>query len=117
KLGGEHFNALLRPVPFGMQRNVTVQSINGKEVRIERSEDGTITVTKTERNGEDAETSTATYADEDAFAAADPDTYESYKNNFPSTFKFDNGYSMMFAPHLDGRQLRLKLNGGDVDFD
>jgi len=53
----------------------------GKKLQISRGENGQITVTKTEEvNGNDT-TSTATYANEAEFQAADPDTFKTYKGN------------------------------------
>ncbi|MCB9853600.1 MAG: PDZ domain-containing protein [Phycisphaerales bacterium] len=77
-LDDAHFNAILKDVPFGLQRDVTVQSINGESVRIETDDDGSITVTKETKDGDNTTESTATYANEAEFEKADPDTFAKY---------------------------------------
>lgn len=79
-LDDAHLNALLKNVPFGLQRDVTVQSMNGESVRIETDDDGKITVTKESTNGKDKTKSTATYNNEAEFERADPDAYAKYKS-------------------------------------
>jgi len=113
----EKFNAILKQVPFGMQRDVTVQSINGNEVRIERGDDGQITVTKITRNGDDEERTTATYADEAEFEHSDPEAYESYKNKFTFHFGDDDDFSVLLKPLGDSKTFQLKLEDDDFDFD
>lgn len=107
-LDDDHFNALLKDVPFGLKRDVTVQSINGESVRIETDDDGSITVTKESTSGDQKSKSTATYANEDEFKQADPDTFERYKDR-PAAF----AWSAAPGPHM----LFLNKNGPDDDVD
>ncbi|MBX3393950.1 MAG: PDZ domain-containing protein [Phycisphaerae bacterium] len=64
------------------QNQVQVFVNKGVELRIERGDDGKITVNRTERDGDQTKTSSSTYDNEDAFKAADPETYKSYKGGF-----------------------------------
>ncbi|HWL94112.1 MAG TPA: hypothetical protein VNT79_11315, partial [Phycisphaerae bacterium] len=52
----------------------------GNEVRIEQGDDGQITVTKTERDGDNESTTTQTYDNEEAFEKGDPDSFKMFKS-------------------------------------
>jgi hypothetical protein len=51
----------------------------GRKLRIERSDDGQITVTRTETEDEDTTTTTNTYANEEELEQEDPEAYEMMK--------------------------------------
>src|SRR5690606_16221314 len=72
----------------GHHDQVQIYVNKGKEIRIEKSEDGKITVTKKERENGKESTTTAVYDDEAAFEKADPDTYKSYQSGFGGSGRF-----------------------------
>ncbi len=110
-LDDAHFNAILKDVPFGLQRDITVQSINGESVQIETGDDGRITVTRETKNGDDTTETTATYTDEAEFEQVDPDTYEMYKS------RHGDLHSFMWKSAGNGLPHRMLLDGNHADFD
>ncbi len=87
-----------RAMPGG-QNQMRVYVNKGNEIRIEKNEDGKITVTKTDRENDDESTTTATYDDEAAFEKADPETYKTYKGGFGAAGKGDLHYFFGQNPH------------------
>lgn len=93
------------------QNQVQVFVNKGVELRIERSDDGKITVNRTEREGDETKTNSATYDNEDAFKAADPETYKSYKSGFGR----EGRMSFRFNPSAIGRGPDGKSFGFDME--
>lgn len=119
-----HFVSILKDIPFGFQRDITVQSINGESLRIETDDDGSITVTKETKNGDETTESTATYANEAEFEKADPDAFANYRNRSAGPHSFmwspagvSNGPG---APHmlfLDKDGSGVGMGGAMFNFD
>ncbi|HPF39969.1 MAG TPA: PDZ domain-containing protein [Phycisphaerae bacterium] len=101
-LNDAQFDALLKDVPFGLQRDVTIRSINGEGVRIETDDDGSITVTKETKDGGNTTETTATYQNEAEFERADPDTFSLYNDHTSGvhSFMFSTTPPGPNAPHM-----------------
>lgn len=67
------FNVLVPQGGPDGNHQVFLQKKEGQEIRIERSDDGQITVTRTTEEDDNKNTTTATYANIDEFKAAEPD--------------------------------------------
>ncbi len=85
----------------------------GRSVRIERNEDGQITVTKTEKENGKESTTTNTYADEAEFEQKDPETYKLYNNQFGA----GGGLGFHFRHGGPGRIFMHRLDDDDLDLD
>ena len=64
------------PGPGGQGQKVFVYKDKGTTLKINRDSDGKITVTRTEKDGGKANTTTTTYDNEDDLKAKDPDAYK-----------------------------------------
>lgn len=90
----------------------------GSNLKIERGEDGRITVTKTEEEDGNETTSTATYANEEEFEAADPDGFKTYKRNIHFEFLGDlNLPGLHFGNKGTFGNFVFKKGDGNLDLD
>lgn len=90
----------------------------GSNLKIERGEDGQITVTKTEDENGNEVTSTATYANEEEFEAADPDGFKTYKRNIHFKVLGDlNIPGLHFGDKGALGNFIFKKGDGDLDLD
>jgi len=101
--------------PKGNDLHITIQK--GKKLRIERDENGRITVTKTEDENGNKKTTTTTYDNEEDFKKADPEAYNSYKGSFQFSFNGQLKPFMRFGDKgLFGGLLFNKKGNGDKKF-
>lgn len=100
----------------GIHNRMSFLDEKGRSLRIERDEDGRITVTKTERHGKNETTTTRTYADEAEFKEKDPETYKQYKGTFQFGLKGSFRTPGFFFSPKKGMHGRLFF-GPDEDFD
>lgn len=99
---GDHDFLFNLPVPGpGNQMHMFMKKDSGKTIRVEKADDGKVTVSTTVNENGKETTTTKTYASEDEMKAADPDAAKIMAEGPQGWFKFFNGDPSMHMSPLD----------------
>ena len=108
---GDHdffFNVPVAPGGPNSKFQMFMKKDSGKTIRVEKADDGKITVmTTVSENGKET-TTTKTYAGEDEMKASDPDAAKMLGEGPPMRFKFFHGDPMHAAPLDDDMRAKIE---------